>query len=86
MLKENISFVIKCVNNRLKYVGKCNYRLASGRILHQSWGLLLAVDNGECVHIHCVQSVYSEYKYGEATGRLIRPQTRGKRELVFRNY
>ena len=42
--------------------------------LHQSWGLLLAVDNGECVHIHCVQSVYSEYKYGEATGRLIRPR------------
>lgn len=21
----------------------------------------------ECVHIHCVQSVYSEYKYGEAS-------------------
>ena len=39
----------------------------------------------ECVHIHCVQSVYSEYKYGEASVE-IDPTRGGERELVFRNY
>ena len=54
---KNFFIVIKCVNNWLKYVGKCNYSIS-----------VFAVDNGECVHIHCVQNVYSEYKYGEKRG------------------
>ena len=54
---KNFFIVIKCVNSWLKYVGKCNYSIS-----------VFAVDNGECVHIHCVQNVYSEYKYGEKRG------------------
>ena len=70
---KNFFIVIKCVNNWLKYVGKCNYSIS-----------VFAVDNGECVHIHCVQNVYSEYKYGEKRGDW--SDQRRERELVFRNY